>query len=271
MATLILKNNTGSVVTIPDVGVVIPASGQDSYTDPKHIVLLAASTSVRTLLTAGTLTANDGTGDLSLANALLYLEKLWSKVGRDDAIQIPDLGGVISDTQHGSRSGGTLHALATADPGGVPGFLTAADKKKIDDLNVPGQVQLLQWFHLLPQPASSSTPASATESSPNYAAKARFLFNFARLDLSGTTRSGQLYVRGMVASQNGDVRVFNVTDNVEMAVINFTELVMTTKSVVILSGDIPTSGIKVCEIQMRKVGAGVITVESSSCDFLLTS
>lgn len=271
MATLVLKNNTASPITISDAGYVLPATGQDTYTDPKHILVLAASSHLRTLVSATDVTVNNGTSDLSPAAAVVYLEKLWSRGGRDEAIDIPDLTGVISDAQHGSRGGGSLHALATPDPGGVPGFLTAADKKKLNDLQVPGQVQLLQWFHLLPQPASSSTPASATESSPAYAAKARFLFNFDRLNLSGTTRSGQLYVRGMVASNNGDVRIFNVTDGVEMAVISFTELVMTTKSVVILSGVIPISGIKVCEIQLRKAGAGVITVESSSCDFLLTS
>jgi len=129
MATLILKNNTGSVVTITDVGIVIPASGQDSYTDPETIVSLAGSGSVRTLLTAATLTANNGTSDLILADALAYLEKLWSRGGRDEIIQIPDLGGELSDTQHGSRGAGTLHPAATTV---TAGFMAPADKTKLD-------------------------------------------------------------------------------------------------------------------------------------------
>lgn len=37
--------------------------------------------------------------------------------------------GVINDTQHGGRGGGTLHALVTTS---VPGFMSAADKTKLD-------------------------------------------------------------------------------------------------------------------------------------------
>ena len=39
--------------------------------------------------------------------------------------------GVISDTQHGSRSGGSLHSIATTS---VAGFLSAADKTKLDSV-----------------------------------------------------------------------------------------------------------------------------------------
>lgn len=40
--------------------------------------------------------------------------------------------GVISDTQHGSRAGGTLHANAIAS--GAAGFMSGADKAKLDGL-----------------------------------------------------------------------------------------------------------------------------------------
>lgn len=130
-ATLIIKNNTASVVTIADVGMLIPASGQDSYADAQQIVELSASNSLRDLLTASTLTVNDGSSDLSLAQALIYLEKLWSRRGQVEAIQIPDLEGVISDVQHGARGGGTQHIVASAS---INGFMLAADKVKLDNL-----------------------------------------------------------------------------------------------------------------------------------------
>lgn len=42
--------------------------------------------------------------------------------------------GAITDTQHGSRGGGTLHPAVTADPGGVAGFSSVADKNKLDGI-----------------------------------------------------------------------------------------------------------------------------------------
>jgi hypothetical protein len=152
----------------------------------------------------------------------------------------------------------------------VNGVMSGADKAKLDGFfNQPAVVQNMVWFHLLPQPASSGTPANATESGASFAAKARFLFNFGRLNIPNTVLSGKLYARGLVSATNGDIRIYNVTDAVEMGLINFTELVMTTKEVALTP--IPTSGTKVIEFQMRKSGAGSITIESGSCDFVLAS
>lgn len=83
MATLILKNNTALDVSIVDVGIIIPASGQDTFTFADIIRILSASQSVRDLLDAGTLTANDGTTDLSAADAKTYFSTLWTRVGYD--------------------------------------------------------------------------------------------------------------------------------------------------------------------------------------------
>lgn len=44
--------------------------------------------------------------------------------------------GVISDVQHGNRSGGALHAVAT---GGANGFMSAADKSKLDGIDAGAQ------------------------------------------------------------------------------------------------------------------------------------
>lgn len=131
MATLVLKNNTASPVTISDVGYVLPGSGSDTFTNPEHIRVLAVSEHLRTLIAATDVTVNDGMSDLSPAAAVVYLEKLWSRGGWDDAIDIPDLTGVISDAQHGSRGGGSLHALATTL---VSGFMSDTDKVKLDGI-----------------------------------------------------------------------------------------------------------------------------------------
>lgn len=152
----------------------------------------------------------------------------------------------------------------------VSGKLSAADKQKLVDLAASGAVLSIVWFHLLPQPASNGTPANTTESGVSYVTKARFIFNFDRLNISNTTLSGKMYARGLVGSGNGDIRLFNVTDSVELGVINFTETIATTKSID-LTG-LPTTGTKVLECQLRKpAGSGAVTIESASCDFLLSS
>lgn len=56
-----------------------------------------------------------------------------------DSIQV----GVISDTNHGTRGGGTLHALAVA--AGADGFMSGADKTKLDGMSsAPGRA-MLTW------------------------------------------------------------------------------------------------------------------------------
>jgi len=83
MATLTLINNTLADIFLEDVGFVVPVAG-DSYTDPHHLLDLALSQSLRDRLTAGDLTANDGTVNLGLSEALIYLSALWARAGRDD-------------------------------------------------------------------------------------------------------------------------------------------------------------------------------------------
>jgi hypothetical protein len=73
MATVTLKNTTGANVTIPDLGIIIPASGQDSFTDLIMQMKICQSRNLRTLVAAGTLVINDGTEDLNLLDAQRYL------------------------------------------------------------------------------------------------------------------------------------------------------------------------------------------------------
>ena len=66
-----------------------------------------------------------GGGDLSA-------DRTFDVVAADGSIVVNanDIAvGIISDAQHGNRSGGALHALATV---GVAGFMSAADKSKLD-------------------------------------------------------------------------------------------------------------------------------------------
>jgi len=69
----ILKNNTASIVDVTDVGIEVPASGTFTI-EPTDYWILAASDDTSSLLTAGTLTMNDGTSDLSTSDGINFLK-----------------------------------------------------------------------------------------------------------------------------------------------------------------------------------------------------
>lgn len=81
MATLILKKPTPGDFFISDVGIVIPGSGQDTFTESELIRRLTTSNVTRSAVTGGTLVVNDGTSDLSPTAGIEYLEQLWVKAG----------------------------------------------------------------------------------------------------------------------------------------------------------------------------------------------
>ncbi len=56
------------------------------------------------------------------------------EVGGLDALDLGSIVGVIDDTQHGNRGGGSLHPVVLPDPGGVAGFMDPADKAKLDGI-----------------------------------------------------------------------------------------------------------------------------------------
>jgi hypothetical protein len=87
MPTLVLKNNTASNVFVTDVGVTVPASSSDTYTTMSLLQAMGASFSLRSLITAGTLTANDGVSDLTTVAAFEYLTGLWSETGTSDGVK----------------------------------------------------------------------------------------------------------------------------------------------------------------------------------------
>ena len=68
----ILKNNTAQDVPIDDLGIVVAASGQRDI-DDISINKVSTSDDLIALLADDTLTANDGTRDLSLSDAVHHL------------------------------------------------------------------------------------------------------------------------------------------------------------------------------------------------------
>jgi len=57
-----------------------------------------------------------------------------------DLLTLSSIPGAITNTQHGNRGGGTLHPAATPNPAGVDGFLSAADKTRLDGMETGADV-----------------------------------------------------------------------------------------------------------------------------------
>jgi len=131
---------------------------------------------------------------------------------------------------------------------------------------VPTEVQTINTINVLPQPATNGTVGNATTTSTAYEVKARFVLDFATLAQQGTTATGRMHCRAYINANNGDVRFYNVTDDVEMVVINFTETSATTKSGNMST--LPTTGVKIVECQARRNGVtGTLNIEAASADF----
>ena len=106
--TLKVTNNTGTDVTISDVGILIPASGFDTFSSQPFIEALALSSDFRAKIDDATFTVSDGTSDLSASAAKAYIAGLWagaclpgsslnqvillSPGGLKYAVQVTDLG-----------------------------------------------------------------------------------------------------------------------------------------------------------------------------------
>lgn len=80
-ATLIIKNTTAAEIFIDDVGTNVPSSGQVDIDDRANLLKMARSDSLRQLVVAGTVILNDGFTDLSVPEALEYLDTIWSNAG----------------------------------------------------------------------------------------------------------------------------------------------------------------------------------------------
>lgn len=132
-----------------------------------------------------------------------------------------------------------------------------------------GETQVLEARNLLPQTGVTTPPTSATVTASSFEVRARTSINFDRLNKEGCTTKGKLYVQAYAdASATGEVRIYNQTDGVQLALISFSETSATVKSADLAS--IPSSGIKVLTLEIRRpTGSGSLKfiIDTASIDF----
>lgn len=134
---LILKS-TGASFILPDVGVIIATGAGSDFSDSAGCdaalrKALGQSWLLRALVSAASVVVNDGVSDLGISAGLQYLNRNWFQAGGDTNVNFAQVEGGITDTQHGNRSGGSLHAAAVA--GVSAGFMSSADKTKLDAIS----------------------------------------------------------------------------------------------------------------------------------------
>lgn len=66
--------------------------------------------------------------------------------GGSDALSLGSIAGTLTDAQHGNRSGGSLHAAATTS---TAGFMSAADKAKLDGIQAGAEVNQNAFSNIL--------------------------------------------------------------------------------------------------------------------------
>ena len=106
-------------------------------TTPDPIVLGTTNLSFVQFSGAGQIVA--GAGLVKTGNTIDIVAADGSIVVNADSIQV----GVISDANHGSRGGGTLHATVVAN--GNAGFMSGSDKAKLDGLPAVPASGVLMW------------------------------------------------------------------------------------------------------------------------------
>lgn len=90
MATVIAKNNLGSSIDVEDLGITFTSTETLDLTDLYDFVDLTESDDLKSLVSAGSITINDGDSDLSIAKGLEHLE---IESVHQDYIQDVDIGG----------------------------------------------------------------------------------------------------------------------------------------------------------------------------------
>lgn len=71
---VIVKNNTGASVFIEDMGTAVPGSGQRTFSDIFDFTEICVSEDLKIFVNNSTFTINNGTSDLSIADAIEYLD-----------------------------------------------------------------------------------------------------------------------------------------------------------------------------------------------------
>jgi len=83
MWALTIKNTTGSVIVVEDLGIPVPSGGQIDFSTQFTYDEIAGSDDLRTEVVAGDLVVNDGTSDLSSSEGEKYL-KLYNIAAAED-------------------------------------------------------------------------------------------------------------------------------------------------------------------------------------------
>jgi len=124
MATIIIKNNTLSEISVNDLnGLRIPLSSQVTASDLFLEPFVHKSQDLKTKVSAGDLVINNGTSDLSIANALLYLTSVnYSEVTSPINISLPKIGtptySSLNDMHNILHSPGRITGGTISDAGG---------------------------------------------------------------------------------------------------------------------------------------------------------
>ena len=81
--TIIVKNNTGTAVFIEDMGIEVPGAGQRTFSDIFDFIEICRSEDLKIYVNNSTFTINDGTDDLSISDAIDYIDCKSDAVGGD--------------------------------------------------------------------------------------------------------------------------------------------------------------------------------------------
>jgi len=177
--------------------------------------------------------------------------------GGGDALALGSIAGTISDAQHGSRGGGALHALATPDPAGAAGFLSAADKQKLDGVTVFGKDYQTAISTARSTTTSSTYQTKTTLTTPALTGTYRVAWA-AVVDNGGANGKSRLY-NSTDAAVVGAERVFKAGDSAERQTQSgFAEIVFTgaAKTFQLQYGDVAggnTQGIQDARIELWRV------------------
>jgi hypothetical protein len=122
LPVVIAKNQTGTAILLERLGVSVPASPLTiTLTDYATFYEVSADETLNTRVTAGDIVINDGTSDLSLAEALGFLDATGnlngpvsgSAAGR--IVRLQDATGRYTEA-----AGSAIYDPSTTDPGGSP-------------------------------------------------------------------------------------------------------------------------------------------------------
>jgi parallel beta-helix repeat protein len=147
--TIIAENQTTSPVYIQDLDVTVPASGSVELTDSSFVYEIRESKDLLSQIQVGNIIINDDGDVLSQLESEASLSPAGENLTAKDSNLLNGQDGDFyrnasnlnsgtlpaarfNDTSHGNRVGGSLHALAT---GAIAGFMSAADKLKLDALS----------------------------------------------------------------------------------------------------------------------------------------